>query len=193
MRIIMKTLRIIITLFILNINCAIGQIVDLDDRDGSIVANTYYKDTQNKLNQFEGTWVYDDGINYIKLILVKKYHFPEENYFEDILVGEIQYKIDGNEIINTLNKINANYSDNDDYSISGNDFWYNHTPFDEFTSDNFRLKTRIMENHCLSRIDIRTLTLNGQQAIQIFKRIPMEIEQECHALIPGGFYYLIKQ
>lgn len=189
----MKTLRIIITLFILNINCAIGQIVDLDDRDGSIVANTYYKDTQNKLNQFEGTWVYDDGINYIKLILVKKYHFPEENYFEDILVGEIQYKIDGNEIINTLNKINANYSDNDDYSISGNDFWYNHTPFDEFTSDNFRLKTRIMENHCLSRIDIRTLTLNGQQAIQIFKRIPMEIEQECHALIPGGFYYLIKQ
>lgn len=189
----MKTLKIIITLFILNINCAIGQIVDLDDRDGSIIANTYYKDTQNKLNQFEGTWVYDDGINYIKLILVKKYQFPEANYFEDILVGEIQYKNDGNEIINTLNKINANYSDYDDYSISGNHFWYNHTPFDEYTSDNFRLKTRIMENHCLSRIDIRTLTLNGQQAIQIFKRKPMEIEQACNPAIPGGFYYLIKQ
>ncbi len=190
---IMKTLKIIITLFILNINCAIGQIVDLDDRDGSIIANTYYKDTQNKLNQFEGTWVYDDGINYIKLILVKKYQFPEANYFEDILVGEIQYKNDGNEIINTLNKINANYSDYDDYSISGNHFWYNHTPFDEYTSDNFRLKTRIMENHCLSRIDIRTLTLNGQQAIQIFKRKQMEIEQACTPAIPGGFYYLIKQ
>jgi hypothetical protein len=45
----------------------------------------------------------------------------------------------------------------------------------------------------LSEIDIRTLMLNGQPAIQIFKRKPMEVPQACYPVIPGGFYYLIKQ
>lgn len=189
----MKTIKLAIMLFILQMNCIFGQVVDLDDRNGDRISGTYHKDTQNKLNQFEGTWLYDDGTHYIKFVLVKKYQMPIENYFEDYLVGEFQYKLNGVEIINTLNNLNTNYSNLRKYNICGNHFWYNHTPFDEYTTDNFRLKTRIFENDCLSHIDIRTLTLNGQQAIQIFKRKPLQPGQVCNPVIPGGYYYLIKQ
>jgi hypothetical protein len=190
----MKTIKIFLAFFIMQLNCMCAQtIVDLDSRNGDSVAGTYYQDTQYKLNQFEGTWLYDDGTHYIKLVLVKKVQMAIKNYFEDYLVGEFQYKLNGIEIINTLNNLNTNYVNPRKYGICGNHFWTNHTPFDDYTTENFRLNTRIMENSCLSEIDIRTLMLNGQPAIQIFKRKPMEVPQACYPVIPGGFYYLIKQ
>lgn len=190
----MKTIKIFLAFFIMQLNCIYAQtIVDLNDRNGNRFSNTYYKDTQNKLNQFEGTWLYDDGVYYIKLVFIKKVQVPVDDYFEDILIGEFQYKINGVEIINTLGNLNSVFPNIHMYGIYGNHFWNNHTPFDEYTTDNFRLKTTINENSCLSHIDIRTLNLSGQQAIQIFKRKPLTLGQACNSLIPGGFYYLMKQ
>ena len=187
----MKTLKLFILLYIVSLNFINAQtIVDLDSRDGERTLNTYYKDTQNKLNQFEGTWVYDDGVSYIKFVLIKKYQFPVENYFEDLIVGEFQYKKNGQEIINTLN--NLNYNDSYNYKIRGNHFWYNISPFRNYTSDNFRLETRITENGHLSDLDMRTLTNNGQQIMQIFKS-RASIYYEYLPIIPEGFYYLTKQ
>ncbi len=40
-------------------------------------------------------------------------------------------------------------------------------------------------------MNIRTLILNGQQAIQIDKGKPFELSQDCNPVIPNGFYYLI--
>ena len=176
----------------MQLNCICAQtIVDLDDRPLNRISGTYYKDTQNKLNPFEGTWIYDDGEYYIKFVFVKKIQVPVGDYFEDILIGEFQYKINGTEIINTLGNLNASLPNIRMHGIYGNYFWTNHTPFDEYTIDNFRLVSTIIENGCLSKLDIRTLTLNGRQAIQIFKRKPLG--QACNPLILGGFYYLIKQ
>lgn len=190
----MRTINLFLAFFIMQLNCMCAQtIVDIDNRLGEHNSNTYYKDVQNKLNQFEGTWLYDDGIHYIRLVFIKKIQVPVGDYFEDILIGEFQYKINGTEVINTLGNLNTSLPNIRLHGIYGNDFWTNHTPFDEFTTDNFRLNTTIIENGCISDIDIRTLTLNGQQAMQIFKRKPLFPGQACNPFIPGGFYYLIKQ
>jgi hypothetical protein len=190
----MKTIFKILVILVLNITFVEAQtIVDLNDRPLNRIAGTYYQDTQYKLNQFEGTWLYDDGTHYIKLVLVKKIQVPVGNYFEDILIGEFQYKLNGTEIINTLSNLNDTLPNIYFHGIDGNYFWTNHTPFDEYTTDNFRLGVDINENDCMSEIDIRTLILNGQPAIQIFKRKPLGIGQACNPVIPGGFYYLIKQ
>lgn len=190
----MKAIFKILVILVLQSTCIQAQtIVDLSNRNGEHNSNTYYKDTTNRLNPFDGTWVYDDGVTYIKLILTKKIQAPVGDYFEDILIGEFQYKIDGNEVINTLNNLNTNIIDPYNHKIHGNYFWNNRTPFDDFTTDNFRLKTSIIENGCISHVDIRILIHNGQQAIQIFKRKPLDLYQNCQPVIPGGFYYLIKQ
>jgi hypothetical protein len=190
----MKTIYKILVILVLQSTCIQAQtIVDLSNRNGEHNSNTYYKDTTNRLNPFNGTWVYDDGVTYIKLVLIKKIQAPVGDYFEDILIGEFQYKVDGNEIINKLSNINGILPNIRLHGIDGNYFWNNHTPFDDYTTDNFRLNVSINENGCISDIDIRTLIHNGQQAVQIFKRKPLDLGQNCTPIIPGGFYYLIKQ
>jgi len=104
----MKNLiKIIIVLFTINI---FGQtIVDIEEMpfafDG--VENTYYKDINNYINVFEGTWIYTNGDTTFKLVLEKKEMMANEVvYFQDYLVGEYQYIVDEVELINTLSNTN---------------------------------------------------------------------------------------
>lgn len=191
----MKTIKIltIFTLFFSGlISCQ--TIINIDGNYQPNIPNAYYKDVGNKLNQFEGTWVYDDGVDFIKLVLVKKLQTTVWNHYEDYLVGEFKYKHSGFEIINTLGNLSNTLSDPRHYGINGNDFWYNHSPFSDFTNDNFRLKLSINENDCISILEMRRVILNGQQAIQIYKWKSLETTfSVCYPIIPEGFYYLIKQ
>ncbi len=102
-------------------------VVDLHDHSYPInEPNIYYKDIGDKFNPYTGTWVFDNGISYIKIVLVKKIKFPVWQYFEDTLIGGFQYKENGTEIINTLADISSSQNDPIDYPISGNRF--GHTP-----------------------------------------------------------------
>ena len=68
----MKNIKTFLAYFltILGINCqAQTPIIDLNDRDGNIINGAYYKDTNNLLNQFEGTYILDDGTNDLKIVL----------------------------------------------------------------------------------------------------------------------------
>jgi hypothetical protein len=193
----MKTKFLILGFFSLLINPVSSQtIVDLDSDYPINQPNVYYKDISNKLNPFEGTWVFDNGTDYIKFVLVKKVKalMGAGNYYEDILIGEFQYKKNGVEKINTLPNLNVNFFHPYQHSIVGNYFWDDdRSPFHDYTTDKFRLNVIMSENDCSSGMRIRTLTLNGQSAIQIFKRKSLEIIQNCSAVIPEGFYYLMKQ
>src|SRR5690606_36402862 len=85
-------------------------IVPIEEWDGRGVSGTYYKDTNNVYNQFEGEWLWQSGNNSLRIILQKKeqvYHQVKEWYYEDMLVGEYQYIENGVEKINTLANINS--------------------------------------------------------------------------------------
>jgi len=68
----------------------------------------YYKDLNQVLSQFEGTWKYTTGNVelIVKLkVLEEKYLFISDinfNYYTDILVGEYQYKVCNQIIVSTL-------------------------------------------------------------------------------------------
>ena len=71
----MKTIKlfIILTIVTLSIQCKARQpMFNLEDDDGSEIVNAYYKDTNNLLNPFVGTWVLDDGVHYLINCFSKK-------------------------------------------------------------------------------------------------------------------------
>ncbi|WP_277016018.1 DUF6705 family protein [Flavobacterium lindanitolerans] len=59
--------------------------------------NSYYKDTNNKLQNLIGTWIYDDGTNYFKITFFKEKVMENEHYnvFGDKLFTKFLYKKNG--------------------------------------------------------------------------------------------------
>lgn len=116
----MKNL-ISITLLLLSINCkAQSPIVDIIDLDGTRQTNAYYKDVNNLLNPFEGTYIYTNGSTSFKIVLVKKELQAYNGYYEDLIIGEYQYILNGVQIANTLSEINTNYPNQRTHKIDGN-------------------------------------------------------------------------
>jgi hypothetical protein len=90
-----------------------------EDRYGAI-KNTYYKDTDNVLNPYEGTWIYDDGTINLKIVLLKKYKVKLVDFYSDYIVGEYQLKLNNQEIVNTISSIDLNGNNLLDYNLWGN-------------------------------------------------------------------------
>ncbi len=83
----MKTIQILTALLLfLSGLFSCQTVADLETAYPINTPNTYYKDIGNNLSDYEGTWVYDDGISYIKIVLVKKIKFPVWQYFEDTII-----------------------------------------------------------------------------------------------------------
>jgi hypothetical protein len=146
-------------------------IINLEDDDGSEIAKAYYKDTNNLLNPFVGTWVLDDGTRYLKIVFQKKTMVDTGNYYEDLLIGEFQYKENGIKLENTLNKLTEVLPNMYHHSIDGNYIRTSLSPFDDFTTNNFWIDLVMSEpNGAATDLNVRLATVNGQEAIQIFKR-----------------------
>ena len=90
---------------------------------GSSENRYYYKDLNNHLNVFQGTWVYTNGNTSFTIVLQKKLmghiSIPTFNisYYTDAIIGEYKYIENGVEKINTLQNLFNNYSDPFDYNI----------------------------------------------------------------------------
>ena len=196
----MKTYKniAIVLITLLAIQCkAQTPIIDLNDRNGDYINGAYYKDTNNLLNQFEGTYVMNDGVNYLKIVFQKKIMQYTGSCYQDLLIGEYQYKKNGVEIINTLNKLDGPLPNVYQHSIDGNYFLYHHTSFDDYTTDNFRINLGMdVPDGIFADLDVRKAVVNGQEAIQIFKRTKYYYkkgETVPPVIVPNGFFYLIKQ
>ena len=62
----------------------------------------YFKDTENKMDKFLGTWEFNDGTNYLKITFIKKERVESSpTSFFDELVCEYQFKINDVEKYNT--------------------------------------------------------------------------------------------
>jgi len=128
----MKNIILTITIGLIFYNCkAQNPVFFMEDANvtkSKAPNNSYYKDANNTLNTFKGTWLYSNGNTSLKIILVKKemYHYQAgtRSYYEDLLVGGYQYIKDGVEKINTLSDAN-NPSMGRKASIMGNNIFNN--------------------------------------------------------------------
>ena len=169
-----KTMKHLISIIILAFslyNCrAQNPIVDLDSLGMHNTQNTYYKDIQNNLNSFEGTWLYTDLNTSLKIVLVKSVMFYNGDYYEDLIVGGYQYIENGIEKINTLvdvNNSNIGYS----ASIWGNSIHNNcfFIPVDDCVDGEKRLVLAIfdpMNNKHNGNLILHKRTVNGQEALK---------------------------
>ncbi|WP_046759137.1 DUF6705 family protein [Kordia jejudonensis] len=122
----MKNIIIIVSLIISSISCnAQNPIINLEDRGGKEQTNAYYKDINNVLNTFEGTWLYTNGATSLKIVLVKKTMYFNGTCYEDIIIGEYQYIRNGVELINTLTSLNDSTIDPYSRGIVGNSIYDN--------------------------------------------------------------------
>jgi hypothetical protein len=116
--------KIIFLILLFNISCASkAQVFNLyNNPNYGDVTNGYYKDFEIFQNQFEGTWVYQNGLERLEVQFIKKemmLHRPGPNQiFLDVLVGEYKY-IDSNglEKVNSLTNLGLNYTSFLDYNL----------------------------------------------------------------------------
>lgn len=117
----MKNLFQALSIFFLTIGCkAQSPVINIEDDDGNSLQNAYYKDTNNLLNPFEGTYLYTNGTTSLTIILQKKTMVYDGYKYEDLLIGEYQYIENGVEKINTLNNLNTITTNQWEHNINGN-------------------------------------------------------------------------
>lgn len=114
----MKNITTILILLFTTIS--FGQIINITDKDGTRSTAAYYKDVNNLLDQYEGTWLYTSGNNSLKIVLIKKTNQYNGRYYEDLIIGEYQYVENGVEKINTLSEINTVFPNQRRHNINGN-------------------------------------------------------------------------
>lgn len=154
------------------LNCkAQSPIITLEDWDGTEIDNAYYKDVNNVLNNFEGTWLFENGNTSLEIVLVKSLQFFNGDYYEDTIVGGYRYVEDGVEKINTLddaNNPNLGFS----ASIDGNTVYESckYLPVDDCVDGEKYLDLSIndvtSDGH-IGDLIVSKRVVNGQEVIKI--------------------------
>jgi len=162
------------------------------------INGAYYKDLNNQLDPFVGTWKYTNGNTSLTITLQKKLiqEFQDGGYhfFHDILAGEYKYIENNIEKINTLSEFSVQKGPFE-YSITGNILFgqgkYLRTEFSQYDVNIPGMETAMF----FERVDF-----NGVQKLKlIFKMTegPIEVEGQSYPnpyfTLPFGEYILIKQ
>lgn len=165
------------------------ETINLDPQDRSedyAINGKYYKDLNNTLNNFTGTYLYTNGATSFKIILQKKLESSVNNvYKEDILIGSYQYIENGVEKINVLNDINNNYANGWNYSINANNILTGQTLGCTDCSANEKWLRGIIDDPLpngggSATLFIRKKIVGGQEAIKVW------IYKSMYAAGPGS-------
>lgn len=200
----MKKIVFLMILFVVSLNCkAQNPILDISDIGLDHIAGAYYKDTQNILDPFVGTYIYTNGNTSFKIVLQKKtMSSMNDVYYEDLIIGEYQYIENGVEILNTLNNLNTNLSNGWLYNISGSLVLDGkELGCDECADDEKRIRISLTDEtiHRTAKLDIRRINQIGQQSIKVElwwtgRGTRNENDPPRPApRIPAGTYVMIKQ
>lgn len=168
----MKNTIIILTTIFTLYNCgAQSPVLNMEiDTKYDAPNNSYYKDVNNVLNDFEGTWLYTNGNTSLKIILAKGTQIFNGKYYEDLLVGGYQYIENGIEKINTLSDAN-DPSIGRNASIKGNNIYNNckYLPVDDCTEGEKNLDLSLndvtSDGH-FAGLRLFKRTINGQEALK---------------------------
>ncbi|WP_299116173.1 DUF6705 family protein [uncultured Winogradskyella sp.] len=169
----MKHIITTIAIFIFAVlffNCkAQSPIKSIDSLDWEYQNNAYYKDLNNDLDAFEGTWLYTNGNTSLKMVLEKRTMQFNGDYYTDLIVGEYQYIKNGVEKINTLNQLSQDLGEN--HSIEGN--FTRKTcevsPVDDCVDGEIRLQLYMDDPLVNSGLDIilHNRVINGEDALKV--------------------------
>ena len=165
----MKHIIIILITTISFFNCkAQSPILSIDELGRNNLNNAYYKDLNNELNPFEGTWLYANGNTSLKIVLVKKPMYFNGKYYEDLIIGEYQYIENGVEKINTLADLNLNLGHS--HKIDGNNIHNTciFLPADDCVDGEKRLDVSLMNpgTRHYANLLLHKRVVNGQQALK---------------------------
>ncbi|WP_310556603.1 DUF6705 family protein [Flavobacterium sp.] len=198
---------------IISMTCAAqNPVINIKDQFVSDIINgAYYKDVDNLLSPFQGEYVFSNGGTYLKIVLQKKVLADNGNYYEDLMIGEYEYKENNITKANTLSKLNGNLPYKLMHIIHGNSILKksNKPPCPDCGVDEKRLSLGILEGSAYGTIAIRKIIHNGQEAIKMHIRqtsnnlmssrnsglvqINGTVSTPSYLSIPNGYYILIKQ
>jgi len=200
-------MKTIILIFFLILNYWIGfsqsPIINIKDKDGTRQTGAYYKDSNNLLNPYVGTYIYTNGSITLKIVLVKKMQQYNGRYYEDLLIGEYEYKNGSTIIVSTLSDLDTVYGNQRRHSISGNTLMTktNRPICNECGTNELRVNFTFFDKELElgGSMVARKTTYNNQEAIKIFIRCePVTIytgnvPPPTQFRVPDGEYLLIKQ
>lgn len=100
-----NSIKIILLLVVFSVSAQIPVIPLAQDSD--LINGAYYKDINHDFDQFIGTWQYvHDNTNFIVTLQKKQMqhviHTPSLSVYEDFLVGGYIYRVNGQELVNTM-------------------------------------------------------------------------------------------
>lgn len=212
----MKKIVILIAFVTFSIGCKAQVLDTYETLLSETPPNAYLKDTQNFQDQFVGTWIYQNGQEYLEVKFIKKEMMlrrpGSKQYYEDFLVGEYKY-IDNNGVlkVNSLDNLNINHNSIFNYNLhSGAKLNNNSYPicstcpigterlyldFDEPANDDFSLDAGFV---------IRRVVENGIEKlkVQFYNKSPKSGRKKGNFTesstfidfsLPYGDYTLIKQ
>ena len=178
-----------------------SPVVNIEDDNGERPQNIYYKDINNLLDTYVGTYIYTNGSTSLKFVLQKKLLAFDGWLYEDVIIGEYQYIENGVEKVNTLNNLNINHTDSWDYNILGNRIIKIGLPgCDDCTPTEKRLRLSLRDtvSGAWANLIFAKTIVNGQQAINL--SLMWDIRTHIYGtpeLTPrsflGGEFILIKQ
>ena len=167
----------------------------------------YYKDLNNVLDPFVGTYLYNDTATNtsFKIILQKKLQSSLGYFYQDMLVGAYKYVKNGVVKVDAENDLANNYADGSNHVISG------YMILDgtergctDCLPNEKRIYGSINDPNSTGFVDdlfIRKITVNNQEAIKIYIHHALEgtrVEGMPTMIIPPGYpvfeeFILLKQ
>lgn len=164
--------------------------------------NAYYKDVDNYLSQFAGTWAYNNGNTTLKIVIQKKeMKLMPGGFFEDMLIGEYRYIKDGVEKVSTLPNLDVDFPDPYGHRIVGNLMqgkMGNPLCFD--CSDTDRKVVRLYFYDPITKLNAELyLRYLGNNQMRIFIRQKMILSTPEHPVtntimtVPTGEYIMTRQ
>ena len=119
----MKNLTILLLILITFSGKAQTPIIPLDSFD-DFPNGAYYKDVNNDLTKYAGTWQNTQGNSVLTIVLQKKEMIYDDTDYYDMIIGEYKYSQNGVELVNTLPLLNNPTVVGDYHNISGYSLLY---------------------------------------------------------------------
>jgi hypothetical protein len=201
--------KIIVIFFMFSFGCkAQSGITDITLRPPTPLPNIYYKDLNNNLDPYVGTWIYTNGTTSLKIVFQKAIKASAGGiYFQDLLIGEYQYIENGVDKTNTLTSLNTNYANKMSHHIDGNSIIdkTNKPQCLDCLATEKRIRMSFTDpiRHLGGSLIVRRITAGGQPAIKIFLKMQTQpVGSNLHTpstvtydnmLVPSGEYILLKQ
>jgi hypothetical protein len=195
-------------LFLLVVSCK-AQVAPLYNLDPYLPEGTKHKDLDGDLNKFVGTWKWqsNDSVVIMQLQMKEDVFHDDNNKYEDYIIGEYKFTVNGqlvqNYLPNLSNVSSQNYNDFN-YNIFGNRIFGNNE--NSIYCNGCGPEERIIRlyfgdplyDYIPGAMYMRHLSLNGTEIIEaVFTQFTSYIEPHENApdqnRVPFGEYVFIKQ